>query len=206
MAPLEREFAQKVHNGKSSATHTGVNSPRAYPRTHLLLRGRVAYRSSRYERTVAFFDVSGEDLSSLEDPKRFLEIVDGLIFMVDPDHLQGNRIGDVTFNSVLDLLASAGRLPNQVSAAIVLGKADLVRFDDPVTQWFRSDSRKLDASQTGRESADIYAYLDNRGALAWTRPLQECRKATLHVVSATGGSAEAGVYPRGVTRTGCLPR
>ena len=52
-----------------------------------------------------------------------------------------------------------------------------------------------------RESADVYAYLDARNALAMAEPYEVCDKATLHVASPTGGAdtGEGGVYPRGVT-------
>jgi hypothetical protein len=159
--------------------------------------------SRGHERPVAFFDVSGEELEYLHtnnDTRNFLEIVDGLIFVVDPTRLRSDGLGDGTFSSVLSILRTADRLPDQVSAAIVLSKADLVRFKDPVTQWLRSDSWKLDPSEIVRESGDVYAYLYYSGVSAWTRPYHECRKATLHVVSATGGppAGAAGMYPRGV--------
>jgi hypothetical protein len=92
--------------------------------------------------------------------------------------------------------------PGQVSAAIVLNKADLLRFEDPIAFWLRSDEKTLDAAEFIRESADVYAFLCDKGAGAWTRPYRECARATLHVASATGGSgreSDGAVYPRGVT-------
>jgi hypothetical protein len=154
-------------------------------------------------RPVALFDVAGGELTNVQDTKRFLEIADGLFFVVDPTQLNVGGLGDDAFNTVLDLVKSTGRLRDQVSAAIVLTKADMVRFEDPVALWLRSDNKGFDATEFVRESADIYAFLDNKGAAAWARPYHECAKATLHTASSTGGAAqwegEIGVYPRGVT-------
>jgi hypothetical protein len=81
----------------------------------------------------------------------------------------------------------------------VVTKADLLRFEDPVALWLRSGLGGTDPDLTLRESADVFAYLSNRGAGAWTRPYTDCGKATLHVASATGGPAYGSVYPRPVT-------
>jgi hypothetical protein len=156
-----------------------------------------------HQRPVALFDVAGGELTEVDDTKHFLEIADGLFFVVDPAQLSPDGLGDDTFNTVLDLVKSTGRLRDKVCAAVVLNKADMVRFTDPVALWLRSDEKMLDAAEFVRESADIYAFLYNRGAAAWTRPYRECAKATLHAASPTGGAGkregEAGVFPRGVT-------
>ena len=85
----------------------------------------------------------------------------------------------------------------------MLNKGDLVRFEDPVTRWLRSGDGTLDAEEFLSESRDVYAFLHKKGAAAWTLPYEVCRKATLHVVSPTGGvgqsEGEGGIYPRGVT-------
>jgi hypothetical protein len=155
------------------------------------------------ERPVALFDVAGGELARVDDTKQFLDIADGLFFVVDPDQLSADGLGDDTFNTVLDVVRSTSRLPEEVSAAIVLNKADMLRFEDPVALWLRSDSKVLDAAEYLRESADVYAFLYGKGAGAWTRPYRECAKATLHIASPTGGAgqqkSEGGVYPRGVS-------
>jgi hypothetical protein len=152
-------------------------------------------------RPVALFDVAGEDLRAIDDAKQFLDVADGLIFVVDPSKFDGDRLGDQTFNTVLNLIQASGRLA-KVSAAIVINKADLVRFDDPIAHWLRLEDDQLDPEQILSESADVYAYLVQRGAQAWTRPFRDCHKATLHVASATGGprspSKTTSTYPRGV--------
>ncbi|MGH3168659.1 MAG: GTPase domain-containing protein [Trebonia sp.] len=155
------------------------------------------------DRPVVLFDVAGGDLTSVYETKKFLDMADGLFFVVDPSQTGAGGTGDDTFSNVIDLLKDAGRVPEQVSAAIVLNKADLVRFEDPVTRWLRSDGETLSAAEFCSESRDVYAYLYEKGAAGWALPYEECAKATLHVVSPTGGAGDgdtgAGVFPRGVT-------
>ena len=156
------------------------------------------------ERVVALFDVAGGDLARVDETKQFLEIATGLFFVIDPDHLSARhqRLGDQTFNNVLNVVKGKGR-GAEVSAAIVLNKADQVRFDEPVSRWFRSDSKLLDPAEFLMESRDVYAYLDVKGALALASPYWMCDKVTLHVASPTGGAGDSeggvGFYPRGVT-------
>ncbi|MFI0370813.1 hypothetical protein ACH35V_23330 [Actinomadura sp. 1N219] len=151
-------------------------------------------------RAMALFDVAGSELGNVGDAKRFLDIADGLIFVADPTRFGPGSLGDPAFNTVLSLLRSSERLP-RVSAAVVLNKADLFKFDDPVARWLCRDSAVLDPAETLEESADVFAYMYQRDAEAWTRPYQECDRATLHVVSATGTDAvERGVRPLRVLR------
>jgi len=152
------------------------------------------------ERLVALFDVAGGDLARVEDTKRFLEIVNGLFFVVDPEYMSVRGVGDETFTNVLNVVGDRGRL-DQVSAAIVLSKADKVRFEEPVARWLRTDSGRLDSKEFLLESADVYAYLHLKNASVLALPYGMCEKATLHVASPTGGAGdgEGGVYPRGVT-------
>jgi hypothetical protein len=154
------------------------------------------------ERLVALFDVAGGDLARVDETKQFLEIANGLFFVIDPEHLSARRqrLGDETFNNVLNVVKGKDRA-GQVSAAIVFNKADRVRFDEPVSRWLRSDSKVLDPVEFLLESRDVYAYLDVQGALALASPYWLCDKVTLHVASPTGGAGdgEGGIYPRGVT-------
>ena len=83
-----------------------------------------------------------------------------------------------------------------VSAAIVLNNADMLRFEEPVDHWLRyGDSAPnrgaLDSVEFLRESADVYAYLDAKNALAMAAPHEMCDKATLHFASPTGGAGTA---------------
>jgi len=154
-------------------------------------------------RPVAFFDVAGGDLASLRKKKAtdFLYMADGLFFVVDPERIDGRFTDDKTFSNVLNIVRGRPR-PDPVSAAIVLSKADTLRFEEPITRWLlcEPELEPLDATQFLRESADVYGYLESRNALALTEPYDKCEKATLHVASATGGSgAEKNtVYARGV--------
>ena len=156
------------------------------------------------ERVVALFDVAGSDLAQLGETKEFLWIANGLFFVVDPDRLTARWAEDETFSNVLDVVRRRVRR-SPVSAAIVLNKADMVRFEEPVDRWLRSEGvpsgGALDSAEFLRESADVYAFLDARNALAMAEPFEVCDKATLHVASPTGGAdtGEGGVYPRGVT-------
>jgi hypothetical protein len=156
------------------------------------------------ERVVALFDVAGGDLARLNESKEFLWIVNGLFFVVDPDRMTDQWADDATFSQVLDVVRRSGR-QDEVSAAIVLNKADLLRFDEPVDRWLLSEDvpggGRLEAVEFLRESADIYAFLEDRRALAMAEAYEVCGKATMHVVSPTGGAETGGggVYPRGVT-------
>ena len=167
----------------------------------------VIKRRDGLEQVVALFDVAGEDLARLDETKRFLWIANGLVFVIDPEHLGAQWAEDETFSNVLDVVRRSARR-HQVSAAIVLNKADMVRFEEPVDRWLRyegsaSAGGALDPVEFLRESADVYAYLDAKNALAMAAPYEVCDKATLHVASPTGGAdtgtEEGGVYPRGVT-------
>ncbi|HET9898781.1 MAG TPA: GTPase domain-containing protein [Streptosporangiaceae bacterium] len=155
------------------------------------------------ERTVAIFDVAGaelgSELTSIRGAKPFLEIASGLIFVIDPTRFElTGPTGEDTFNTVLTVLGQAGRL-RQTSAAIVLNKADLLRFDDPVTRWLRTEVGTADPERVFEESADVFAYLHASNAESLARPVRECGKATLHVVTATGGpDLGKDIYPRGV--------
>ncbi|WP_242909299.1 ATP-binding protein [Actinomadura terrae] len=170
--------------------------------------GFMVAHGDRPPRPVALFDVAGDDLTRVAEATAFLDAAHGLIFVVDPARLDEADRRDHAFGAVLDLLRASGRLP-RVSAAVVLAKADLLRYEDPVALWLRRDTATLDADESLRESADVYAYLHRREAHAWTRPYRECRHATLHVASATGSGAAyddatdesyftEGVHPRRV--------
>jgi hypothetical protein len=154
------------------------------------------------ERPVALFDVAGGDLARVDDTKHFLWIANGLFFIIDPEHMDAHRLGDETFSNVLGVVEDQKR-SGQVSAAIVLNKADKVRFEEPVARWLRTDSGVLDPAEFLRESSDVYAYLHQKGALALAGPYRLCDKATLHIASPTGGACdgegEGSIYPRGVT-------
>jgi hypothetical protein len=154
------------------------------------------------ERVVALFDVSGGVLAQSDKTREFLWIADGLFFVIDPDRIKATKAGDETFSNVLNIVRQRER-PEPVSAAVVLGKADKARFEEPAARWLRSGNGTLDPTEFLRESADVYSYLVDHEAGALTEPYQVCQKATLHVASSTGGAKEGdekgSKYPRGVT-------
>lgn len=154
------------------------------------------------ERVVALFDVSGGVLAQTEETREFLWIADGLFFVIDPDHITASKVGDDTFSNVLNVVRDRVK-PEPVNAAIVLAKADKVRFNEPVARWLRSGNGTLDPTEFLRESADVYSYLVDHEAEVLTEPYRVCAKTTLHVASSTGGAKEGeergSKYPRGVT-------
>ena len=159
------------------------------------------------ERVVALFDVAGGVLADVRKKREFLWVANGLFFVIDPDHIKSSKAGDDTFTNVL---AYVRERPDRdrVSAAIVVNKADKVRFDEPAVRWLRSPDLTVDPEAFLRESADVYGYLERLAPGVLTEPYRVCRKATLHVSSPTGGAQEgedtSGTYPRGVTPLGVL--
>jgi hypothetical protein len=146
---------------------------------------------------VAFFDIAGEQLrSTAHEATRFVPALGGLLFVIDAA-TRSARLGDDSFRAVLDRLPkTGGRL--DVPAVIAVTKSDAVRFQDPVDTWLYGDPDRLDPADVLKESRDVYAFLHRRGAQAWLSPYDKCRKCTLHFVSATGGAAADGRFPRGV--------
>ncbi|PRX98567.1 hypothetical protein [Allonocardiopsis opalescens] len=149
-------------------------------------------------RAVAFFDVAGEELSThaSASEKTYLDNVDALLFAIDPDQFSGAALGDRAFTTVLNHVPKT-RIK---AAALVLTKADQLRFEYPVDKWLRRRAAALDSAGILEESEDLYAYLhhDER-ARPWLKPYAEIERVTLHVTSATGGAKDdSDVYPRGV--------
>jgi hypothetical protein len=128
------------------------------------------------------------------------------VFVVDPEALP-RRPGaatavDASFNVALRRLDSRRRPPGAepfqpVAAAVVVAKADLVRFEDRlVSDWLAKGSgeEEVELGTVERESEDVYTYLAQRGATQWLRPAQECQRSTLHFASATNGPARDGTF------------
>ncbi|WP_261719824.1 ATP-binding protein [Streptomyces sp. FZ201] len=158
-------------------------------------------------RPVAFFDIAGESLHLPGKATEFLLGVDALVFVVDAlralrlkqlslarevagvqPHTAG--LADPTFSAVLDRLPRDGGLCD-VPTVIVLNKCDVLRFEPPIDQWLREDGRPKsapDPNEVYRESQDVFAFLTHYQATPWLRPFMECRRCTLHFVSATGMS------------------
>ncbi|MFI1189081.1 hypothetical protein [Streptomyces californicus] len=205
-ATFVRERVQPLRSGKVLA-HTGAINDFARFIESLLLtdaRGRV--------RPIAFFDLGGEDLVRTDEALRFLLGVDALIFVVDPvlalplpqlDALRAHlrvevdRDGDPAFDTVLDRLPRKGPYL-ETPAVMVLGKADLLRFQPPVDRWLEEGpAAAIGPDQFLEESADVHALLRRHAGQAWLRPFDAFRRCTLHVASATGGRESRGRYPAG---------
>ncbi|MFJ9848963.1 hypothetical protein [Streptomyces sp. NPDC101150] len=207
-ARFVRERVQPLRNGKV-LDHTGALGLDGFARfvESLLItdaRGQV--------RPVAFFDLGGEDLVRTDAALRFLLGVDAMVFVVDPalalplpqlDHarkrwgLEVNRDGDLAFGTVLDRLPKNGPYL-EVAAAMVLAKADLLRFQPPVDRWLNAaPPAALDPAVVRAESRDVYGLLRRHSGQAWLRPFDAIRRCTLHVASATGGQEDQGRYPAG---------
>jgi hypothetical protein len=176
----------------------------------------------RRTRTVAFFDVSGDDLGQITRSMRFVLAMDALIFVVAPELSIGSERteeADGAFETVLRRFAEQ-KDAFTIPIAMAINKCDTIRFDHPVARWLRrpelaayrawgdaADSGEL-IKQIANESRDAYAYLyKHEEAMPWLRPVEEFRQATLHFVSATGGNATVverpgadpiPVFPRGV--------
>jgi len=162
----------------------------------------IVRNSDGLERVVTLFDISGGDLVQTGSTAEFLWIADGLFFVIDPEHIKASNVGDDTFRNVLNVLRDRPKRP--VSAAIVLSKADLVRFEEPADRWLwpkEKESALLDSLEFLRESADVFSYLKEHGAGVLAEPYAVCDKATLHFTSPTGAAytGDDGFYPRGVT-------
>jgi hypothetical protein len=165
-------------------------------------------------RPVVFFDVAGENLADPGPATRFLQAVNALIFVVDPDRVlgrvpgsrgaDGKPMGDDAFKAVLDTLIPPDGAPAQyldIPAAIVLGKADTLRFEPPIARWLAEQNGLAEAVDAGKiraESRDVYAFLYQNHGNPWLEPFNRFRQCTLHVMSATGSSPVNQSYPRGL--------
>jgi hypothetical protein len=161
----------------------------------------------RRSRAVAFFDVLGEPLIRGSRSMRFILAMDALIFVVDPEMATGvrgqgkaDRVGDLAFETVLRRFAEQ-RDAFTIPIAVAISKCDKIKFEHPVADWIcRPELAAYSARESARppdeiirhiidESRDAYAYLHKyEEARPWLRPVNEFRQATLHFVSATGGS------------------
>jgi hypothetical protein len=173
--------------------------------TYLLLRTR-----SGQARPVIFFDVAGEDFER-PGPRRlgaqFLLGATALMFIDHPSGAvpalfgRGPAARNGAFASALDRLS--GR-PDMASlpVAVVLSKADQLRYEHPIDHWLRRDDldEALDNGLFRSESRDVYAFLERHQGLAMLDVFETFQRGTMHVVSATGGAADDDntEFPRGV--------
>ncbi|MEV0678897.1 hypothetical protein AB0I60_20505 [Actinosynnema sp. NPDC050436] len=162
-------------------------------------------------RPLIFFDVAGEDFMTPGlggRNARFLLGATALMFVDDPEHtvparrpdaIDGPAAQNDAFNTAVARLRSRGDI-RKVPVAVVITKADELRYEHPVDRWFRRDdaSEPLSAAGFRAESRDVFALLHHHGAQPVLEVFEQFDRGTLHVVSATGTPVDQGVYPRGV--------
>lgn len=192
VAPLDfrrhKDFRERFiepfeRGGALPGTSTGVTEAADL----LLLRGPAG------ERPVVFFDVSGEDLMSVDvgnRSARFLLGVHALIFVhAQEDPLETGQSSAASENRAFDLAVERLRA-RQVPVVIAVTKSDRLRYVPPADRWLhRGDERVLHAARIHAESADVYAYLHQAGSAAALRPFEAFPRCTLHFTSASGGEA-----------------
>ena len=158
---------------------------------------------------VTFFDVAGEVLAAEHRRAPFVGAINALMFVLDPESVAGltqsssTSAGDAAFDLVFNRLNRV-RNPREwpllaIPAAVVVAKADLVRFRSPlVSKWLslRSEEEEYDLTTVERESEDAYAFLSARGAQRWLVPFERCAQSTLHFASATNVPVEDKTFPQ----------
>lgn len=162
---------------------------------------------------LTFFDLAGERLTRPDDTEvRFYASANALIFVVDAEPLSRRAgtgraaDGDASFDVALRRLDARRQWPRPsrvpdlypLAAAVVVAKADLIRFEDRVvSNWLAlgSAEEEIELGTVERESEDVYRYLTRRDATPWLRPAQLCSRSTLHFASATNGPASGDTFP-----------
>lgn len=145
-------------------------------------------------RPVVFLDVAGEDFQRFDRPDggvRFLLRADALLFLdaVEYESRRRGGWGDPAVAAALDRVRLRPDVAD-VHAAVVVAKADRLRYAHPVDRWYGAGvSTSLDAAAFAAETEDAYAFLHSRGALTSLAPFEVFRRCTMHFVSATGHDA-----------------
>ncbi|GAA3868939.1 hypothetical protein GCM10022243_38170 [Saccharothrix violaceirubra] len=168
----------------------------------------VVRTRSGTSRPLVFFDVAGEDFMSHGNQgrnARFLLGATALMFVEDPEHAvpdwyPDHRSPDTQQNQAfavaLSRLRSRGDI-RRIPVAVVVTKADELRYTHPVDRWLRRYDTGPDSLTAFREeSRDVYAFLHHYGAHPLLDVYDRFDRGTLHVVSATGSRADGNGYPR----------
>lgn len=147
-------------------------------------------------RPVTFFDIAGEDLQNVNDrgkSGRFLIGAGALIFVhaLEDEHDVTVRSSEYRVFSLALERAKTNPDLTQLPAAIVVTKADRLRYIPPADRWLRRSSRDgaLNAELIRAESRDVFAYLHHQQALTPLTLFNTFTRCTLHFVSASGGDA-----------------
>lgn len=165
-------------------------------RDTMLLRGPAGARP------VTFFDIAGEELVNLDahsPASRFLLAVNAVIFVLAPkEDGQAPSSGsseNVAFDQAMERIGTANAASltaDGIPAAIVLTKADQLRYLPPADRWLRRGTEeRLDARRIRAESRDVFAYLHQHGSSAALNPFTAFPRCTLHFASASGRDATA---------------
>jgi Double-GTPase 2 len=199
-AAFQREIEQLMRGNKLNAT----KDLREDFATYLLVR-----TTSGTTRPIVFFDVAGEDFVQPGPHSLGGQFVLGATALMFVDHpssavpaLRGARemTGNPAFSGALERMGRREDM-TRLPVAVVLTKADELRYEHPVDYWIRRDDLRepLDAGAFRAESRDVYAFLDRFGARPMLDVFERFRRSTLHVVSATGAEADDNnLFPRGV--------
>ncbi|MGQ0777878.1 MAG: hypothetical protein ACT4NY_26290 [Pseudonocardiales bacterium] len=145
-------------------------------------------------RPVTFFDIAGEDLQNVDDQGksgRFLIGAGALIFVHALEDEETARSSEYRVFSLALARAEANPDFTQLPAAIVVTKADRLRYVPPADRWLRGSTQDgaLDADLMRAESRDVFAYLHHQKTLTPLTLFSAFTRCTLHFVSASGGDA-----------------
>lgn len=199
-AGFQREIDQLMRGNRLNAT----KEFREDFATYLLVR-----TASGTTRPIVFFDVAGEDFIDSGPQSLGGQFVLGATALMFVDHpksaipaLRGNRESNrnPAFSGALERMGRRDDMAD-LPVAVVLTKADELRYTHPVDHWIRREDLRepLDAASFRQESRDLYAFLDHHEGRPMLDVFERFRRSTLHVVSATGSEAdENNLFPRGV--------
>lgn len=199
-AAFQREIDQLMRGNKLNAT----KDLREDFATYLLVR-----TASGTTRPIVFFDVAGEDFVQSGPQSLGGQFVLGATALMFVDHPAGalpalrgggqpNR--NPAFSGALERMGRRDDVED-LPVAVVLTKADELRYEHPVDYWIRREDLRepLDAGVFREESRDLYAFLDRYEARPMLDVFERFHRSTLHVVSATGSQADGNdLFPRGV--------
>lgn len=197
---FQREIDQLMLGNKLEATEF-LNEDVT---TYLLLRS-----NNGPTRPLVFFDVAGEDFVA-SGPQglggQFVLGATALMFIDDPAgavpalHGTGQAGTNPAFSGAMTRIWQRKDVQD-LPVAVVLTKADELRYEAPIDHWIRRDDLRepLNAGQFRAESRDVYAYLDRHEARPMLDVFERFHRSTFHVVSATGTEADDNnQFPRGV--------
>ncbi|MCA1671426.1 MAG: hypothetical protein LC799_04230 [Actinobacteria bacterium] len=147
-------------------------------------------------RPVTFFDIAGEDLQNINDQGksgRFLIGAGALIFVHPLEDESDATVRSSEYRVFSLAVERAKTNPDftQLPAAIVVTKADRLRYVPPADRWLRRSNVEgaLNAELIRAESSDVFAYLHHHQDLTPLSLFHTFTRCTLHFVSSSGGDA-----------------